>query len=182
MIKEIFQIKEVMCMAILEKLGDFAKNVSDLAEDSLEMSRLNSQINSFKSDIEKSRSELADFYWSKFVTGEQLDEEAMLICEKIVSFQDAVRTLQRQVEQVKEDREAEKAERKAAKAAEKAAKEAEEKAAKAAEKAAKEAEEKAAKEAEEQAAKEAANAQAEGIEAQAVEVLELPAQTEKVSE
>ena len=154
-------------MAILEKLGDFAKNVSDLAEDSLEMSRLNSQINSFKSDIEKSRSELADFYWSKFVTGQQLDEEAMLICEKIVSFQDAVRTLQRQVEQVKEDREAEKAERKAAKAAEKAAKEAEEKAA---------------KEAEEQAAKEAANAQAEGIEAQAVEVLELPAQTEKVSE
>ena len=161
-------------MAILEKLGDFAKNVSDLAEDSLEMSRLNSQINSFKNDIEKSRSELADFYWSKFVTGQQLDEEAMLICEKIVSFQDAVRTLQRQVEQVKEDREAEKAERKAAKAAEKAAKEAEEKAAKAAEKAA--------KEAEEQAAKEAANAQAEVIETQAVEVLELPAQTEKVSE
>ena len=57
-------------MAILEKLGDFAKNVSDLAEDSLEMSRLNSQINSFKSDIEKSRSELADFYLNKFVTGE----------------------------------------------------------------------------------------------------------------
>ena len=154
-------------MAILEKLGDFAKNVSDLAEDSLEMSRLNSQINSFKSDIEKSRRELADFYWSKFVTGEQLDEEAMLICEKIVSFQDAVRTLQRQVEQVKEDREAEKAERKAAKAAEKAAKEAEEKAA---------------REAEEKSAKEAANAQAEVREAQAVEVLELPAQTEKVSE
>lgn len=160
-------------MAILEKLGDFAKNVSDLAEDSLEMSRLNSQINSFKNDIEKSRSELADFYWSKFVTGEQLDEEAMLICEKIVSFQDAVRTLQRQVEQVKEDREAEKAERKAAKAAEKAAREAEEKAAR-------EAAEKAAKEAEEQAAKEAA--QAEVIEAQATEVQELPAQTEKVSE
>lgn len=160
-------------MAILEKLGDFAKNVSDLAEDSLEMSRLNSQINSFKNDIEKSRSELADFYWSKFVTGEQLDEEAMLICEKIVSFQDAVRTLQRQVEQVKEDREAEKAERKAAKAAEKAAREAEEQAAR-------EAAQQAAKEAEEQAAKEAA--QAEVIEAQATEVQELPAQTEKVSE
>lgn len=158
-------------MAILEKLGDFAKNVSDLAEDSLEMSRLNSQINSFKSDIEKSRSELADFYWSKFVTGEQLDEEAMFICEKIVSFQDAVRTLQRQVEQVKEDREAEKAERKAAKAAEKAAREAEEKAAR-------EAEEQAAKE----AAQAAANVQPEVIEAQATEVQELPAQTEKVSE
>ena len=160
-------------MAILEKLGDFAKNVSDLAEDSLEMSRLNSQINSFKSDIEKSRSELADFYWSKFVTGQQLDEEAMLICEKIVSFQDAVHTLQRQVEQVKEDREAEKAQRKAAKAAEKAAREAEEQAAR-------EAAQQAAKEAEEQAAKEAA--QAEVIEAQATEVQELPAQTEKVSE
>lgn len=108
-------------MAFFDKLGEMAKNVSDLASDSFETNKLVSDINLQKGNIQCYQRELGEFYWAKFAVGESLEEEAMLICDKIVAAQDKIREMEAQIEQIKAEREAEKAERKAAKAAEEAA-------------------------------------------------------------
>lgn len=108
-------------MAFLDKLGEMARSMSDLASDSLETNELISQINLTKGNIQVYQRELGEVYWAKFSVGEQLDEEAMLICDRIVAAQDKIRELEGKIEQIKAEREAEKAERKAAKAVEEAA-------------------------------------------------------------
>lgn len=105
-------------MAFLDKLGEVAKNVSEKANDSFETNRLTGDIALQKGNIQVYQRELGEYYWAKFAVGEQLDSEAMLICDKIVAAQDKIRELEAQIAQIKVDREAERAERKAAKATE----------------------------------------------------------------
>ncbi len=121
-------------MAFFDKLNEMAKQVSEKASDSLETNKLVSDINLTKGNIQSFQRELGEHYWAKFAVGEQLDEEAMLICDKIVAAQDKIRELEAQIEQIKAEGEARKAEREAEKAEKKAAEKAEE-AEKAAEKA-----------------------------------------------
>lgn len=118
-------------MANLEKLSEMAKNVSDMANESLELNKLTAEINLTKGNIEVYKREIGEYYWAKFVVGEKLDDEPMLTCDKIIVAQDKIRELEAQIAQIKAEREAEKAERKAEREAEKA----ERKAARAAEKA-----------------------------------------------
>ncbi len=134
-------------MANLDKLSEMAKNVSDMANESLELNKLTSEINLTKGNIEAYKREIGEYYWAKFMLGEKLDDEPMLTCDKIVVAQDKIRALEAEIAQIKADREAEKAERKAErevqKAERKAAREAEKaerKAARAVEDAAEEAE------------------------------------------
>lgn len=108
-------------MAFLDKLGEVAKNVSEKANDSFETNRLTGDIALQKGNIQVYQRELGEYYWAKFAVGEQLDSEAMLICDKIVAAQDKIRELEAQIAQIKVDREAERAERKEAKVAEEGA-------------------------------------------------------------
>ena len=108
-------------MAFFDKLGEMAKTVSEKANDSLETNKLISDINLTKGNIQVYQRELGEFYWAKFAVGEQLEEEAMLICDKIVAAQDKIRSLEAQIDQIKAESEARKAEREAEKAERKAA-------------------------------------------------------------
>ncbi len=108
-------------MAFFDKLGEMAKTVSEKANDSLETNKLISDINLTKGNIQAYQRELGEFYWAKFAVGEQLEEEAMLICDKIVAAQDKIRGLEAQIDQIKAESEARKAEREAEKAERKAA-------------------------------------------------------------
>ena len=108
-------------MAFFYKLGEMAKPVSEKANDSLETNKLISDINLTKGNIQVYQRELGEFYWAKFAVGEQLEEEAMLICDKIVAAQDKIRSLEAQIDQIKAESEARKAEREAEKAERKAA-------------------------------------------------------------
>ena len=108
-------------MAFFDKLNEMAKTVSEKANDSLETNKLISEINITKGNIQGFQRELGEYYWSKFAVGEQLDEEAMLICDKIVVAQDKSREYEAQIDQIKAESEARKAEREAEKAEKKAA-------------------------------------------------------------
>ncbi len=112
-------------MAFFDKLTEVAKNVTDRAADGLETNRLTGDIALEKGNIQCYQRELGEFYWAKFALGEKLEEEAMLICDKIVVAQERIKNLEAQIEQIKAEREAEKAERKAEKAAAEAAAKAE---------------------------------------------------------
>ena len=98
-------------MAFLDKLGELAKTAADKANDSLEINRINSDINMQKDNIQEYQRQLGQYYWAKFVVGERLEEEAMAICDKIVAAKDQIKQLEAEIEQVKASREAQRAER-----------------------------------------------------------------------
>lgn len=98
-------------MAFLDKLGELARTAADKANDGLEINRINSDIVIQKGNINEYQRELGMYCWARFVMGDQLDEEATAICDKIVKAQDRIKELEAEIEQVKADREAEKAER-----------------------------------------------------------------------
>ena len=108
-------------MAFFDKLGEMTKIVSEKASDSLETNKLVSEINLTKGNIQALQRELGEFYWAKFAVGEKLDDEAMLICDKIILAQDKIKVLEGQISQIKAEGEARKAEREAVKAEKKAA-------------------------------------------------------------
>lgn len=108
-------------MAFFDRLNEMAKTVSEKATDSLETNKLIGDINLTKGNIQAYQRELGEFYWAKFAVGEQLEEEAMLICDKIVAAQDKIRDMEAQIEQIKAESEARKAEREAERAERKAA-------------------------------------------------------------
>ncbi len=108
-------------MAFFDKLNEVAKQVSEKASDSLETNKLIGEINLTKGNIQVYQRELGEYYWAQFAVGTELDEEAMLICDKIVVAQDKIRELEAQIEQIKAEGEARKAEREAEKAERKAA-------------------------------------------------------------
>ena len=112
-------------MAFFDKLGEMTKIVSEKASDSLATNNLVAEINLTKGNIQALQRELGEHYWAKFAVGEQLDDEAMFICDKIVLAQDKIKVLEGQIGQIKAEGEARKAERAAEKAEKKAAEEAE---------------------------------------------------------
>lgn len=91
-------------MAFLDKLGELARTAADKANDGLEINRINSDIVIQKGNINEYQRELGMYYWAKFVMGDQLDEEATAICDKIVKAQDRIKELEAEIEQVKADR------------------------------------------------------------------------------
>ena len=108
-------------MAFFDKIGEMTKIVSEKANDSLATNNLIAEINLTKGNIQALQRELGEHYWAKFAVGEQLDDEAMFICDKIVLAQDKIKVLENQIGQIKAEGEARKAERAAAKAEQKAA-------------------------------------------------------------
>lgn len=92
-------------MDFFEKIGEVAKNLTDKAGDSLEINRLNGEISIEKGNIQCYQRELGEYYWAKFAIGEKLDDEAMLICDKIVVSQDRMRELDLEIERIKTERE-----------------------------------------------------------------------------
>ena len=105
-------------MAFFDRLNEMAKTVSEKTNDSLEINKLIGEINLTKGNIQSFQRELGEHFWAKFVTGEQFDDEAMMICDKIVAAQDKIHDMEAQIAQIKAEGEARKAEREAEKAAE----------------------------------------------------------------
>lgn len=98
-------------MAFFDRLNEMAKTVSEKTNDSLEINKLIGEINLTKGNIQSFQRELGEHFWAKFVTGEQFDDEAMMICDKIVAAQDKIHDMEAQIAQIKAEGEARKAER-----------------------------------------------------------------------
>lgn len=70
-------------MDFFNRLGSFARNVSDKTGDKLEISKLKAQIRSNEDDIEELKLKLGDYIWTKFDSGVIMDEKATEICMAI---------------------------------------------------------------------------------------------------
>ena len=86
-------------MAFFDRLNEMAKTVSEKTNDSLEINKLIGEINLTKGNIQSFQRELGEHFWAKFVTGEQFDDEAMMICDKIVAAQDKIHGMEAQIAQ-----------------------------------------------------------------------------------
>ena len=84
-------------MAFFDKLGEMTKIVSEKATDSIATNNLVAEINLTKGNIQALQRELGEHYWAKFAVGEQLDDEAMFICDKIVLAHDKIKVLEGQI-------------------------------------------------------------------------------------
>ena len=94
-------------MAFFDRLNEMAKTVSEKTNDSLEINKLIGEINLTKGNIQSFQRELGEHFWAKFVTGEQFDDEAMMICDKIVAAQDKIHGMEAQIAQIKAEGEEE---------------------------------------------------------------------------
>lgn len=92
-------------MEFLNKIGEMAKNATVKASDTLEINRINGDIFTEKQNIEILKQQIGEYYWAKFATGEKLDPEAMVICDKIVTYHDKIRALNEEILTIKRQRE-----------------------------------------------------------------------------
>ncbi|MDD4844564.1 MAG: hypothetical protein PHU31_09565 [Anaerotignum sp.] len=93
-------------MDLFDKLGEAARSLTEKAGDSLEINRLSGEVSIEKGNIQYYQRELGEHYWAKFAVGEKLDDEAMLICDKVVVSQDRIRQIEMDIEKIKKEREA----------------------------------------------------------------------------
>lgn len=70
-------------MAIFNKLGELAKNVSTKTGDMLEISKLNAQIRTREDDIDELKQQLGEYMWTKYDSGVIMDTKATNICAQI---------------------------------------------------------------------------------------------------
>ena len=104
-------------MAILDKLGGFAKSVSDKTNDMLEIGRLNSRIHGEEDAIEQHMLDLGEYIWGKFQTGVAMDERTTVICMAIRERQNNIKSMQAEIETIKKNQEEIRAQARQAKAA-----------------------------------------------------------------
>ena len=95
-------------MDFFNKLGDFAKNVSDRTNDLLEIGKLNSKIRVEEDEIEQHKLDLGQYMWEKFNTGVAMDEQATVYCLAIRERFGTIDSLKTQIRDIKETQEFEK--------------------------------------------------------------------------
>jgi hypothetical protein len=67
-----------------EKASDLAKSATEKAGELAEIAKINSQISAQRKKITEIKSEMADYYWRKFQSGEELaDEQTVNLCKLI---------------------------------------------------------------------------------------------------
>lgn len=89
-------------MAFLNKLSNVAKTAADKTGDMVEVTKLNAKINGSKSKIAAIKTQLGEYYWSKYVVGETLDAEATELCAQIKAESDTIVELNREIQKIKD--------------------------------------------------------------------------------
>jgi uncharacterized protein YgfB (UPF0149 family) len=70
-------------MALFDKITDAAKTAGDRASDAIELTKLKNKISSEKKEIDIEYAKIGKIYYDKAKAGEELEQDAMDICERI---------------------------------------------------------------------------------------------------
>jgi hypothetical protein len=81
-------------MALFDKITDAAKVAGDRASDAIEMTKLKNKISSEKKEMEIEYAKIGKIYYEKAKAGEELEQDAMDICERIDAHSKTVAELQ----------------------------------------------------------------------------------------
>lgn len=86
---------------VTDKTAEIAKQVGDKTNDMLEIGKLNAQIGASNNSIEELKTQLGDHYWNKFVSGETLDDDAVVLCNTIKEYTEEIESLKAQLAALK---------------------------------------------------------------------------------
>ncbi len=90
-------------MALLDKLGELAKNVGDKTNELIETGRLSSRAKSEENAIDALKKELGQYIYSQYLEGRQYDETVMEQCRNIQAAEEAVAELYAEIQKRKEE-------------------------------------------------------------------------------
>jgi len=90
-------------MAFFDKLNNLAKNVGDKANDAIEMTKLNSKINSEKSAITEDYKKIGEFYYEKYSNEHAFDTEVADFLSSIDAHKAAISEVEAQLKSLKEE-------------------------------------------------------------------------------
>lgn len=88
-------------MAFFDKLNDLANNIGDKANEALEITKMNSKINSERAAMAEELRKLGEYYYGKYAEGEQLDEQTTEICQNITLHEKVIQETQAEINRVK---------------------------------------------------------------------------------
>jgi len=88
-------------MAILNKIGNVAKNIGDKAGGVVETTKLNSKISAEKNLIEGVYKKIGEYYYLKHQSGEKLPKEAAALCAEIDGHNSAINDAKAEIERIK---------------------------------------------------------------------------------
>ena len=94
-------------MAFFDKLNDFAKNVSDKAGDAIEITKLNSKINSEQSAIAAVMKQIGEFCYNKYAETGTADEGIAEFCAAIDGHNATIAGAKSEIERIKSENAAE---------------------------------------------------------------------------
>lgn len=90
-------------MAFFDKLNTLAKNVGDKANDAIEITKLNSKINSEKTAISESFRKIGEYYYERYTSMHKFDSEVSEFLSSIDANNAAILELEAQVKFLKEE-------------------------------------------------------------------------------
>ncbi len=90
-------------MAFLDKLNTFTKNVSDKANDVIELTKLNGKINSEKAEIDSLLKQIGNHYYEKHTAGEAVDSEISELIAAVDAHNAAIRETEAQIKALREE-------------------------------------------------------------------------------
>ncbi len=75
---------------VASKTTQAAKTAADKTGDMIEIGKLNSKISSEKSNIIGIKQKIGEYYWIKFLAGDQLEDEVSQMCADIRKCEDTI--------------------------------------------------------------------------------------------
>ena len=88
-------------MAFLDKLSGIAKNIGDLAGETIEITKLNSKINSEKNAIDGVYRSIGESYYQKFKGGDVMPPEIAELCAEIDVHKAVMDEARAEIERIK---------------------------------------------------------------------------------
>ncbi len=95
-------------MAFLDKLNDFAKNISDKTTDAIETGKLGSKVNSERGAAGEQLEKIGEHYYNIFAAGGEVAPEVLEFCQSAKAHYDAAAEAQAEIDRIRAENEAEK--------------------------------------------------------------------------
>ena len=88
-------------MAFFDKVSNIAKSAADKTGEMVEVSKINLKINECKGKVAAGKTQLGEYYWKKYESGEALDDQAMEICAQIKTENDTIEQYNNEIQKIK---------------------------------------------------------------------------------
>ncbi|MDR1765865.1 MAG: zinc ribbon domain-containing protein [Lachnospiraceae bacterium] len=87
-------------MGFLDKVGDFAKNIGDKANEAIETTKINSKISGEKAALSKELEKIGQFYYERGLAGGDVAPELAPVFQAVADHHAAIASLQEEIKRI----------------------------------------------------------------------------------